>query len=397
MLAVLLTLTTAQLPADGSRIVFFGDSITQDGRYVEYVEAFLLTRYPERSYGIVNAGISSQTVSGLSEPDHPTPRFNALDRFDRDVAGQKPDVVVACFGMNDGIYHPLGEDRFEAYRDGIRTLIAKTRGIGAELHLLTPPPYDPYRRQVGDPKAKSYGYRFPAVDYDRTLAAYAEWLRSLDQPGVTVVPLNSDLQRWLDARRVGDVGYSFSPDGVHPDATGHWLMAQSLLTAWGVAPQWATAEDAPNLSRDGDDIHIEWSVRTPMAYDPSWDDRMLAVCGMTETLNAGTLAIPGLEPATDYELTAGDRNLGTFTGTELAAGVEVDPRSLPTLVQRSRFVLEDVQRRRRTAMAAWVALAKPSLEPVTAEQLRDIGALPAPHPNLHAMRQPTTVTLHLSK
>jgi hypothetical protein len=30
-------------------------------------------------------------------------------------------------------------------------------------------------------------------------------------------------------RREKVVSYSISPDGVHPNATGHWLMAQQLL------------------------------------------------------------------------------------------------------------------------------------------------------------------------
>ena len=65
------------LPVDGDRVVFFGDSITQAGQYVIYVEAYLLTRFPDRRITVINHGISSETISGSSEPDHtpdaPTP------------------------------------------------------------------------------------------------------------------------------------------------------------------------------------------------------------------------------------------------------------------------------------------------------------------------------------
>ncbi len=84
----------------GETIVFFGDSITQNGGYVNYFEAYLLTRFPEKTFRVINHGISSETISGTSEEDHQPRRPWALPRFTRDVADWKPDVVVACFGMN---------------------------------------------------------------------------------------------------------------------------------------------------------------------------------------------------------------------------------------------------------------------------------------------------------
>src|SRR5262249_29378552 len=107
----------------GEKIVFFGDSITQAGLYVEYVEAFLLTRFPDKHSEVVTHGISSETVSGSSEPAHQPRRPNALDRFTRDVATPDPDVVVVCFGMNDGNYHPFEPTRLAAYQDGVNKLI----------------------------------------------------------------------------------------------------------------------------------------------------------------------------------------------------------------------------------------------------------------------------------
>jgi hypothetical protein len=53
----------------------------------------------------------------------------------------KPAWVVACYGINDGIYHPFNEKRFAAYQDGIATLIKKVQASGARLVLLTAPPY----------------------------------------------------------------------------------------------------------------------------------------------------------------------------------------------------------------------------------------------------------------
>ena len=46
-------------------IFFVGDSITHDGKYIEYVETVLIADTGKR-YDILGLGLSSETVSGLS-------------------------------------------------------------------------------------------------------------------------------------------------------------------------------------------------------------------------------------------------------------------------------------------------------------------------------------------
>ena len=47
-----------------------GDSITYAGGYAEDIEAYYVTRFPEQHFEFVNVGLSSETVSGLSEEGH---------------------------------------------------------------------------------------------------------------------------------------------------------------------------------------------------------------------------------------------------------------------------------------------------------------------------------------
>src|SRR6056297_631781 len=110
-------------PLNAKRIVFLGDSITHAGGYITWVETQLRLQGVEPMPEFVNLGLSSETCSGLSEPDHPFPRPDVHERLDRVLAKTQPDVVVACYGMNDGIYHPFDEGRFAAYRRGIEELI----------------------------------------------------------------------------------------------------------------------------------------------------------------------------------------------------------------------------------------------------------------------------------
>ena len=187
----------------GERIVFFGDSITQAGGYIADVEVFLLTRFPDRTFAIFNHGISSETISGTSEADHHPRRPDAHSRFTRDVAAWKPDVVVACFGMNDGNYHPFEPERFARYQEGVRRLIDRTRiETHARLVLVTPPPFDAYRRSASDPNAVEYGYKFPAIDYDRTLQEYSRWLLAMTghERGPLVIDVHGVLDEHLKRR-----------------------------------------------------------------------------------------------------------------------------------------------------------------------------------------------------
>ena len=101
------------------RVLFLGDSITQNGRYVALLEAYLWAAYPRRDITVINAGLSSETVSGITEPVHPNRRPNIHDRLDRTLQLADPDWVFVCYGMNDGIYHPVEPRIVQAYQQGL--------------------------------------------------------------------------------------------------------------------------------------------------------------------------------------------------------------------------------------------------------------------------------------
>jgi lysophospholipase L1-like esterase len=215
---------------DGERIVFLGDSITQGGSYVSYVDAHLMRHYPEKHFTLINLGLSSETASGLSEPDHPFPRPCVHSRVDRALAESKPDWVVICYGMNDGIYYPFGEDRFQAYVTGMRALVAKCQAVGARVIVMTPPPFDaPSRKGPCAPAGlKEYGYKTPFIGYSDVLGQYAGWVMSLDGEVDRVVDIYTPMKKALVAKREVDPDYR-SGDGIHPNGEGHWVMAETLL------------------------------------------------------------------------------------------------------------------------------------------------------------------------
>lgn len=227
----------SQPPAflDG-RILFLGDSITQDGRYVSMIEYELFKRYPSAKVDLISIGLSSETVSGLTEPNHAYPRPNVHDRLDRALEAVQPQTVFACYGMNDGIYHPQSEERFTAYQEGINRLINKVQSAGAQLILLTPPMFDAtvISEKVVDAEAPRFGYATPYIGYNDVLADYAEWLLSLEQSEIRVCDLNGPMLEYTRKARQEHPGFSFSDDGVHPQWAGHALMALQTLQCIGV-------------------------------------------------------------------------------------------------------------------------------------------------------------------
>jgi lysophospholipase L1-like esterase len=213
---------TASLPSGVRRVVFLGDSITYGGHYTVCVEAYFAIRSPLRPVEFLNAGLPSETVSGLSEDGHAGgafPRPDAHERLGRVLARLKPDLVFACYGMNDGIFQPFDERRFSAYQAGIRKLRAAVLASGAQLVHATPPPYVDVR---------GTSPRYPEV-----LERYAVWLVARRAEGWAVADVHGAMRQELARRRQAEPGFSFAKDGVHPDDAGHWVMARELLIHLG--------------------------------------------------------------------------------------------------------------------------------------------------------------------
>jgi lysophospholipase L1-like esterase len=187
---------------------------------------------------IIPLGLASETVSGLSEPGHAGgkfPRPDLHERLDRILAKAKPDLVVACYGMNDGIYHPLDGQRTRAFQDGIQRLRDKVAAAGARVIHLTPPVFDPLPIKDRVLPAGLAVYEKPYEGYNQVLDAYAQWLLDMrTQKKWEVIDLHGAMNRALADQRKSDPQFTFARDGVHPSPEGQLLIAGVVLAAWGM-------------------------------------------------------------------------------------------------------------------------------------------------------------------
>ncbi len=220
------------------RIVLLGDSITYAGQYVEIIEAYYASRFPNRDLEFLDLGLPSETVSGLSEVGHAGgqfPRPNLHERLGRVLAKTKPDLVIACYGMNDGIYLPFDEERFQKFQDGIQRLHERVVAAGAKIMHVTPPTFDEVKG--GNP------------GYANALDRYSEWLLAQRAAGWDVVDLHEPMNRYLAERRAREPNFFLAGDGVHCNETGHWIIAKQILLHLGAPDLTGTDDPAAMLAK----------------------------------------------------------------------------------------------------------------------------------------------------
>ena len=242
LLAAISIFHHSQLRAEGQlpavqRIVFVGDSLTHAGGYIAAIEAAAIANHPDRHIEFLNLGLPSETVSGLSEPGHAGgqfPRPDLHERLQRVLEQTKPDLVVACYGMNDGIYYPQSDDRFDKFKSGMQRLHDAVVARGAKIIHLTPAYFDALPIRARLLPAGKDEYLQPYEGYDDVLEAYAKWLLSKRADGWEVLDVHAAMKDAVQRERKSDPNFTFANDGVHPNAAGQLIVAEPLAAAWGL-------------------------------------------------------------------------------------------------------------------------------------------------------------------
>jgi len=207
--------------APNNRLLFIGDSITDCGRaipigegnglgngYVSLVNAHLQAVYPQQKIRVTNMGISGNTIRDLQV------------RWQRDVIALKPDWLSIMIGINDvwrQFDSPLQVETHISLQEYRSTLLALTQTVRPSLkglvimapYFLEPNKADPMRQMMD-----AYG------------KAAAEVAQEVDAIFVNIQQVFDD---YLEKQHP----ISLALDRVHPNLTGHLLIAQAFLDAIG--------------------------------------------------------------------------------------------------------------------------------------------------------------------
>jgi lysophospholipase L1-like esterase len=339
---------------DGDRVVFFGDSITQQQLYTTFVEAYVATRFPRRNIWFFNAGWNGERVTGGNGGPSEL-------RLKRDVIAARPTVVTILLGMNDGNGLPFDPALYATYQQGYQQIVAQLEQAlpTVRLTLLQPSPYDDVTRRP----------RF-VVGYNSVLTRYGEFVERLARRhGAGCADFNHPVVAAL--REAVDVDLPAArrlvPDRIHPAPGGHLVMAAALLQAWG-APALVTAVSLDAVAgqvtrqantrvsalRAGTDlVWVQQDEALPFPIDRSDPTIQLALHGadVDEQLNQEPLVVTRLT-APRYMLKIDGEAVGRFTREEWAAGVNLASLATP-MARQAQLVHSLLRRRNRVQFTRW--------------------------------------------
>jgi lysophospholipase L1-like esterase len=310
---------------DGDRVVFYGDSITDQRLYTTFIETYAVTRFPQRKIVFVHSGWGGDRVTGGGGG-------GILPRLARDVAAYRPNVVTIMLGMNDGRYRKFDQQIFDIYSSGYKQIVKrlKTDLKDVRITAIQPSPYDDVTRA-------------PTFEggYNATLLRYSDFIRELAQAEtLTVADLNRPVVAMLEKAKAAnsELAQKIIPDRVHPGAAGHLIMAEQLLKAWN-APAVVSAVELDAAARKSVKTENATVSELSFARGVSWRetdgalpmalDATDAVFGLTldssdfmDAMNRQSLKVSGLA-AGKYTLRIDGSEVGTFAAADLAAGVNL--------------------------------------------------------------------------
>ncbi|MBM83768.1 MAG: hypothetical protein CMJ78_24695 [Planctomycetaceae bacterium] len=310
---------------DGDSIVFLGDSITHQCLYTQYVEDYFYTRFPKMRLKFHNAGVGGARA------------WDALARFDDDVAAYKPKYVTVLLGMNDGTYIPFDQATFDKYHADMTELIGRLEKIGAKPILMTPTMYDsraarlyPRKGRVNPPQRLEF--------YNSVLTYYGTWLREVAvEKGFGFVDMWGPLNNITLQARKTDPKFTIIRDAVHPDAPGQVVMAVAIINDMALPKGLsnirislsgrkpfirAAGGKVTDLQVNAGEISFTWLANGLPWVVPEEAQLGAKLAKLGHRHSREALEIHGLQPGR-YELSIDGTVVGTYTADGLARHIEL--------------------------------------------------------------------------
>jgi lysophospholipase L1-like esterase len=207
---------------NGSKLLFIGDSITDCGRarpvgeglhwnnlgngYVSIVQAQILTKYPESRIRVINMGVGGDTVRHLKA------------RWQTDVLDLKPDWLSIMIGINDvwrQFDNPLIPEchvYLDEYVSTLNQLIEETKPTLKGLVLMSPFIIEDNKNDAMRKKMDEYRFAMKEI---------------AQKHNAIFVDVQEEFDRFLKHYH----SYALALDRIHPNLTGHMIIANAFLKA----------------------------------------------------------------------------------------------------------------------------------------------------------------------
>lgn len=388
---------------DGDRVVFYGDSITDQRLYTTFTETYVVTRFPKMNVAFVHSGWGGDRVTGGGG--------GPIDlRLRRDVFAYRPTVMTIMLGMNDASYRLFDESIFKTYADGMKRIVEQVKGAfpNIRLTLIRPSPYDDVTRPPGFEGG-----------YNAVLVRYGDYLKELAAKShVDLADLNTSVV--AATKKAKDLDAKLAPqlnqDRVHPGPGGQLLMAAALLDAWhasalvskvqiklasGQLSSEAEKTSLAELHRDGSSIcWTQFDEALPFPINLADPVTALAIKSseVVPQLNQQILQVDGLE-ADEYTLSIDGKAVGQLSKAQLAEGVNLAVLDTP-MVEQAKLVHELTLKHNEIHFRRWrnvevplqgfesphVTKALAELDELEGEVVKEQRAAAQPKPRLYELR-----------
>ena len=203
-----------------SKIVFLGDSITQQAEdFEDGFISLIRQNLSKDKFELIGKGISGNKVSDL------------LTRYKSDVLDLNPDLVFIYIGIND-VWHKYdfgtGSD-IDLYEKGLRAIISDIKSLGSKIVLCTPTVIG---ENTGD---FELGNQFKDVEtmekMNGDLDTFSEVVRKLSNEYETeLLDLRKIFMDYLAENNLNnDAAGILTTDGVHLNGQGNKLIADQMI------------------------------------------------------------------------------------------------------------------------------------------------------------------------
>lgn len=336
---------------EGERAVFLGNSITDGGHYHSYIWLYYMTRFPNMPIRVFNGGIGGDTAYDMNK------------RLDGDIFAMKPSVLMVTFGMNDSGYFEyngdkpkeFGEQKYQESVKNYQQMEKRFKDLpDTRIVMVGTSPYDETVQLKDNTPFKTKNETIKRlVDYQKESATKNHWeFTDLNAP---MVALNQQYQQ-------KDPAFTLcGSDRIHPDNDGHMVMAYLFLKAQGFVGKGvadmeinATKKQAvksenctvSNVKQNGKDLSFDYLAEAlPYPLDTiarGWGQKksqseILKVVPFMDEMNREILKVTGLKG--NYKLLIDNEEIGTWSGEELAKGINLAAESKTPQYQQALTVM----------------------------------------------------------
>lgn len=306
---------------DGDVVVFLGDSITAERTYGKIIENYTLLRYPNRKVKFINAGVGGDTAAG------------GLARLQRDIFDHGATLVTVAYGINDiGWGGKADAEHRQKYVDSIRQIVQQCKDHHVRVFICSA------AATASDPSKSEHDFLQQMCDDGMSIS------KSMGESAIDVLGGMRQIQKRIweanskepDAKKHETLHVA---DGVHLNELGQTAMAFVILMGLGAPAEVSSAtinagdglasasgckisnlkinEHEVEFDRLDEGLPLNFGMLQGLKY------RFIPI---PDELNRYMLKVDGLGSG-NYEVRVDGRVVGTYSGEQLAAGVNLSSAS----------------------------------------------------------------------